>query len=88
MYMFYDGFIAGLVVRGGREVKGVGAAIRGGGEGCYEGMRGGLGGGEIGTNGEVGLGVVGGRMVREGWVLSGLAVLLCDGAILCDLDED
>jgi hypothetical protein len=43
--VFYDIFIAGLVVRGvgsefmwgggkwGREVKGVGAAIRGGGEG-------------------------------------------------------
>jgi hypothetical protein len=46
-------------------------------------------GGEIGTNGEVGLGVGGRRMVvREGWVLSGLAVLLCDGAVLCDLDED
>jgi len=45
IYVFYDGFIAGLVVRGGREVKGVGAAIRGGGEGCYEGTRGGLGGG-------------------------------------------
>ncbi len=45
-------------------------------------------GGEIGTNGEVGLGVVGGRMVREGWVLSGLAVLLCDGAVLCDLEDE
>ncbi len=49
IYVFYDGFIAGLVVRGGREVKGVGAAIRGGGEGCYEGMRGGFGrGGRLG----------------------------------------
>ncbi len=29
-----------------------------------------------------------GRRDGEGRVGSGLAVLLCDGAVLCDLDED